>query len=256
MGFHVDFIVKRNGTRQRGVEISYRYNGSSRNLSTDQTNDRGEVRTHWDSVWHGREVEVYFNGRNKRTITLEPRDSHSVNLPGGCFPRNTPILTPTGERAIGTLRTGDLVLSLPESGGGLVTRRILKRLDHEPMQLYAVKTRDGNELLVTDNHRLLTSTGYRAVSALAEGNRLIGVATHPAGCIVQSIEPSAVVETVHNLVVSDHFNFVAGGFVAHCFGRLPEFQRWWWTALEKIGGCQGPRHWRPSGPYWPNGHPN
>lgn len=234
MGFYVDFIVKRNGTRQRGVEISYRYNGSSRSLRTDQTNDRGEVRTHWDNVWNGRNVEVYFDSGHKRTITLEPRDSHSVNLPGGCFPSSTPILTPTGELAIGALRAGDLVMSLAEGGGGLVPRPVLQRVDHEPMRLYAVKTRDGSELLVTDNHRLLTSTGYRAVSAIVEGDRLIGVAAHPAGRIVQSIERSAVVEPVHNLVVLGHFNFVAGGCVAHCFARSPDLQRWYWTAREKL----------------------
>jgi hypothetical protein len=234
MGFYVDFIVKRSGSRQRGVEISYRYNGSSRSLSKDQTNDRGEVRTHWDNVWNGRQVEVFFDGGHKRIITLEPRDSHSVDLPGGCFHGLTPILTPTGQLAIETIRAGDLVMCLPKGGGGLVARPVLRRAVHEPMPLSAVKTRDGRDLLVTANHRLLTPAGYRAVSNLVEGDRLIGVAAHPAGRIVQAIERSALVAPVHNLVVSGHFNFVAGGCVAHCFVQWPALQQWYWTAREQL----------------------
>jgi hypothetical protein len=86
MSFYVDIIVMRGGVRQQNIEISYLYNGSKNNLSSDFTNKNGEVRTVWNDVWKNRELEVFFDGGHQRKITLKPRDSYNINLPSGCFP--------------------------------------------------------------------------------------------------------------------------------------------------------------------------
>lgn len=234
MGFHVDFIVKRNGNRQAGVEISYRYKGSSRNLSTDHTDRNGEVRTRWDSVWEGREVEVFFDGGNKRMVTLSPRDSHSVTLPGSCFAGDTPILTPMGERPIASLAAGEQVMALDTRSGALVARPVIRRVDHGPAQISEVLMQDGRTLQVTDNHRLLTSRGYRFVADLLPGDRLISVATRPEGRMVRSVTPRSKIAPVHNLIVSGQFNFIAAGCVAHSFSRAPAMQWVYWTIRARL----------------------
>ncbi len=238
MTFYVDFVVKRNGTRLSGVEISYRYKGSSRNLSTDQTDRNGEVRTRWDSVWDGREVEVFFDGGHKRTVTLKPRDTHSVNLPGGCFSGDTPILTPLGERAISSIMAGERVMALDTRSGGLVACPVIRRDDHGLTRLSTVHLQDGRTLQVTDNHRMLTSSGDRFVADLAPGDRLISVAASPAGRLVRSVHVSSHAAPVHNLIVARHFNFIAAGCVAHSFSQVPALQRAYWTMRAALRPAQ------------------
>jgi len=236
MAFYVDFVVKRNGTRLSGVEISYRYNGSSRNLSTDQTDRNGEVRTRWDSVWEGREVEVFFDGGHRRTVTLKPRDTHSVSLPGGCFSGDTPILTPLGERAIASIAESELVMALDTRTGGLVACPVIQRADHGPTRLCTIHLQDGRALQVTDNHRLLTGRGYRFVANLAPGDRLISLAASPEGRLVRSVQMSSHTAPVHNLIVAKHFNFIAAGCVAHSFSKAPVLQRAYWEAKVHLPG--------------------
>lgn len=234
MPFYVTFIVKRGSIKQSNVEISYLYNGSKKNLTSDKTNKNGEVRTRWENNWRDKDIEVFFDGYNKRTITLIPNDTHNINLPSGCFPYKTEILTPTGVRYIGDIKDGDLVCSFNSINGYLVERRVIKKIEHQDSPIVELKIVNGKSLFVTTSHRLLTINGYTTVEKLNNGDSLSLYDNNIYCSVVEKIVETNHFEPVYNLIVEDEFNFVANGFIVHCFTTFPKLQTCFWRGYEKM----------------------
>lgn len=234
MGFYVDFTVKRGGSRQQGVEVSFLYKGSSKDLTSDRTDKNGEVRTQWTDVWKGREIEVYFDGHNMRKITLSSRDSHVITLPSGCFPYQTKIRTPSGPRFIGDISGGDLVFAFDPVRKRLVSRRVIKRIDHEPMRIVELRVIGDAKLFVTESHRVLTKRGFVPVSDLVMGESLHIHGDGLSCAVVDRVIATDRIEAVFNLVVADDFSFVAEGFVAHSFTRFSILQSCLWTIYDRF----------------------
>lgn len=234
--FYVTFVVTRGGVRQSNVEISYLYNGSKRNLTSDFTDKHGEAQTKWQrSSWLNKEIDVFFDGYHKHTIKLLDNDRDIfINLPSGCFPYKTEIATPLGTRPIGDIDDGDLVLSFNADTGLLANKRVIKKIVHAPMRIFEVRMKNGESLFVTQSHRLLSTKGYVSVAKLKSGDCLLIKGNAESYAIFDEVIQTSRIEPVYNLVVADEFTFIADGFVAHSFTAHPKLQAYFWTVYDKL----------------------
>lgn len=235
--FYVNFIVRRGGSNAQGIEISYLYKGSRKNLSSDITDKDGVARTKWAfDPWENREVEVFFDGYHKHTIKLTPmsrKEFHTIKLPSGCFPYHTKIGTPLGQQSIGDIEVGDIVLSFNSVSGVFTNRQVIKKIVHYPMRIFEVRIKNGTSLFVTDAHSLLTKRGYISVANLKNGDCLFVQGNIMSYVTLNEVVPTNRVEAVYNLIVADEFNFIADGFVAHSFTQYRKLQELFWTVFGK-----------------------
>ena len=234
--FYVTFVVTRGGVRQSNVELSYLYNGSKRNLTSDFTDKHGEARTEWQrSSWLNKEIDVFFDGYHKHTIKLMDNDRDiPINLPSGCFPYKTEIFTPFGVRLIGDIKDGDLIFCFNPIKEILVQKRVIKKLSYQPMPIVELHTLDGKSLAVTSTHNLLTTKGYTTVNHLKRGDQLLMHLNSKSYAIVDHIIETDRFEPVYNLIVKDEFNFIANGFVANSFATYPKLQAVLWKAYDSM----------------------
>lgn len=231
MTFYVEFTVKRGGSRKAGIEISYLYDGSRKDLSSDFTDKNGEVITEWNDKWNGKEIDVYFDGGNRRKIKLRPRESHNINLSSGCFPYHTKVSTPTGFCFIGEIAEGDIIFSFDSDTGELVERRVTRLIRHDPMKLVKLVTSGGKVLNVTENHRILTKNGFSRIDTLHVGEMIMVDLKSSTFEELNAIEENDIVEPVFNLIVEDSFTFLADGFVVHSFSTKPKLQKIYWKLI-------------------------
>jgi hypothetical protein len=136
-----------------------------------------------------------------------------------CFPGNTPVLTPDGEKAIRDIRPGDLVLS--SKGPRKVTRLVVK-----PMagNLITVKY-SGGAFTCTPNHKIYTQRGLVRADALQRGDSLYGPKAMP--------DLSGVVRdtTIHQ-ALADHMQYQV---------RNGETETGWQLGSEEQGTALSPK---------------
>jgi SPP1 gp7 family putative phage head morphogenesis protein len=102
---------------------------------------------------------------------------HTHYPPNGfnCFPAGTPVATPSGWRAIESIREGDLVLG--GSGHAKPVQAAMRR--HLEGEVVRVVCHDGS-FTATENHRILTLRGWVSASRLQVGDRLVNIRQLPA----------------------------------------------------------------------------
>ncbi len=140
-------------------------------------------------------------------------DGRTCSAPGQCFVAGTLVATPSGERAIETLKAGDLVLARGEHGDDALTARpVVRTFERLAPALVDVRvvTLDGTSERVrsTPEHLYFTrDRGWLGASELAAGEAL----TDSAGREVQVLQVAPVPQeaVVYNLEVdTDHTYFV------------------------------------------------
>ncbi|MGQ0610209.1 MAG: Hint domain-containing protein [Paracoccaceae bacterium] len=134
-----------------------------------------------------------------------------------CFAAGTRVLTPTGERAVETLRTGDLVVTLDH--GAQPIRWIgrtetLGRGNHTPIRIAAGALGNLAELRVSPQHRMLI-TGGSAELQFGEPEVLVA-ARHLVGQPGISEAPCGPVSYVH-ILLDRHELVLAEGAWAESF---------------------------------------
>ena len=137
------------------------------------------------------------------------------NKGGGCFAAGTPVSTASGAAAIETLRPGDAVLAVKESGA-LVPASVTRLALHSAGECYRLRV-GGAELRVTGEHPLCVGPGaFRRVDELRPGDLVLAIdgrALVPSR--VESVERLSGDVTVCDLSVDGPHTFVACGVVAH-----------------------------------------
>ncbi|MCO8161692.1 DUF4951 domain-containing protein [Pseudomonas sp. 21LCFQ010] len=140
-----------------------------------------------------------------------------------CFAAGTKVSTPYGDRAIETLRIGDIVWSKPEKGGKPFAAAITAThvRNDQPIYRLTLKGADeqGNEkrehLLVTPSHPFYVPAqrDFIPVSDLKTGDRLQSLAdgaTENTSSEVESLELYAPVGKTYNLTVDVGHTFYVG----------------------------------------------
>lgn len=144
----------------------------------------------------------------------------------GCFPGVSLILTPSGYKALSSLKKGDIVLSL-DSTGNLETVNIKRIATHRPHRLVSVQSSiKGFSFKATKLHPVQTGRGWVPVKNLKAGDELTYVTdssqikTHT----VKKVTYTDEFKPVYNLVVGGDHTFIVKGCVAHSFVSLRELR--------------------------------
>lgn len=186
--------------------------------------------------YQGKKVRHLANGGIEITKRLGPKQAKTVHRPmqrasggTGCFPGQTRVLTPTGWRAISTIRVAELVLSCSPSSEELVQRAVTAVKRHGPSELLEIRTGLDREvpLLVTPAHSFLTVAGtWCRAGQLKVGDELV-VRGHvqERAAVIRSIVPAGRTDAVFNLHTEHDHNFIvesghSGGLLAHNFSYL------------------------------------
>ncbi len=140
-------------------------------------------------------------------------DGRSCGAPGGgCFVAGTLIATPSGERPIESLRTGDVVFARASADGETEPRPVMTTYVRPAHSLVDVRTvtADGAREAIrsTPDHLYFTREGgWAAAADLAPGNTLIDSTGHEVQ--VTGVAPVAQEALVYNFEVGgDHTYFV------------------------------------------------
>jgi hypothetical protein len=155
--------------------------------------------------------------------TGNPKTSWDRNSPPppchpGCFPAGTLVATPTGPRAVDTIRAGDAVTLIGTDGtavGGPVHSTFCAE-----NRLFEVRT-DAGTLRASGAQPLCLATGgFRTGGDLKTGDTIWRWADGKRSAArVLSVTDTGTDAPVFNLVVGDSAVFVAGGYLAR--GKPP-----------------------------------
>jgi RHS repeat-associated protein len=126
-----------------------------------------------------------------------------------CFVAGTPILTPTGEQTIESLRPGDLVLSRSEHDrqGVVVPRRVEEVFVREAR--IAILKVGGQDIGTTEEHPVwVEGKGWRMVKELQVGDRLTD---HEGNSVLlEAIRATATTTRVYNVRVAEFSTYFVG----------------------------------------------
>ncbi len=160
----------------------------------------------------------------------------SYNNPdvGECFSGGTHIATPSGERNIEDIQTGDFVYSYDPARGGVALGRVVKTFVHPDSETGTVKTQGGAVLRTTANHPFfklgadygegadrLMSTPFELditrADMLSQSDTLL---TLDRGGVFPQAVASAFLsigsqETVYNFTVEPYHTYFAEGVLVH-----------------------------------------
>jgi hypothetical protein len=152
----------------------------------------------------------------------KPQARKSVGSGGGgnsCFPGGTMISTPSGRRDIASIEPDDYVISLDVEAGQFTARRVLTVRRHSARKIWRLSFENEHQVRTTSVHSFHVNDGWKKASRICQDDRVLFY--EPQGetqwRTVTESSPTAEVEDVFNLIVEEHFNFVADGALAHSF---------------------------------------
>ncbi len=153
---------------------------------------------------------------------------------GGCLKEGTPVLTPTGMKAVESFKPGDAVLTV--SHGKLISATVCDVMKVEPDWFYELVFK-GHKLEVTAEHPVETARGEFCMAfQLKTGDKVCSVVGDQIQTVVvESVRQVPATVAAWNLLVSPGGTYVADGLVVHnkgCF--LPE------TLIRRQDGTEVP----------------
>jgi reverse gyrase len=107
-------------------------------------------------------------------------EDYNVIITDECLHPDTLITMGNGEsKKIIDVKEGDIVLTLNEETKEMEKNKVIKQhknLFHSQSEKrYKIKTDDDKELIITGNHKVYTSNGYKRVDELEEGEEIISL---------------------------------------------------------------------------------
>ncbi len=128
---------------------------------------------------------------------------------GNCFAAGTPLLTPSGEKAIELFRTGDLILSRSERDpDGEVETKVVEEVFVRTAKIVRLQV-GGRVIATTSEHPFwVKGKGWQTASELQTGDWL---SSQDGRCIaVEYVRDMKEEATVYNLRISDYHTYFVG----------------------------------------------
>lgn len=133
---------------------------------------------------------------------------------GKCVRADTKVLTPYGYREIKCLNIGDYICSMKDNE--IVSRKILNKWETKKSQV-KITTRGGTSIVVSPEHKLLTSRGYLQAQDITQDDclyRLVDVKHFEWDNIIYIEKNNTIVDMV-DIEVEETHNFIAENIVSH-----------------------------------------
>jgi hypothetical protein len=172
-----------------------------------------EPREWWD--WWQDHTEYYRTPDRPVLASVDVTNDY-ITLPAQqceCFAAGTAVWTKTGQRAIETLKLGDLVLSQNVDTGELTYRPVIGRTVRPPSEIMDVSL--GREMIRSTRGHLfwVPGAGWRMAKELQEGTAVHGL---PGTTRIRTVESAGQAEA-YNLVVADFNTYFVGdgGWLVH-----------------------------------------
>ena len=153
----------------------------------------------------GGSADVYI-----RNIKAYPYDAAPS---GGCFVAGTRVSTPSGFRAIETLKKGDLVNSFDPDTRSIVVSEVVDCFAHNNVR-YGVLEIGSSSLRMSKEHPVYASSCYTQAGSLKPGERLLSD-TLEERVLEKPWVDLGLLATVYNLRVSGKHNYFAEGILVH-----------------------------------------
>ena len=132
---------------------------------------------------------------------------------GKCFSLDSDILTDKGYKKIKDIKVGDHVYSMKNNKP--VLRKILNIWYSEKNQ-YKIKARNGSEIVVSPEHRMLTQRGYVKAQDLKTEDYFLEFKNNDfINCQIIEIEKIDEKIQMADIEVEETHNFILNGFVSH-----------------------------------------
>lgn len=164
------------------TELAYAYNRGEL-IGAQQAVEQGYM---------GRTVKVWVTAADERV----------------CFPAGTMVATPSGQRPIEEIKTGDMVTT-PEG-----PKRVMKTLARKYCGAMTYVSASGREVLCTKNHPFKTMDGWKAAEDLRPGDTVYFVGNQ-SGQVDTILNLRFLDSKVYNLAVEDISVYYANDFLVH-----------------------------------------
>jgi len=142
--------------------------------------------------------------------TVQAVESLVTGLGRQCLTSDSFISTKDGMKQIIDIKEGDIILSYKE--GKIIETEVTHLHNNGIQPTYIVTFKDGKYIKSTDNHRYLTDNGWKYLSELESGSKILNIDNEYSE--IHSIN-SLGEEEVYDLTVPETANFFANGLCVH-----------------------------------------
>ena len=150
-------------------------------------------------------------GQSLGIDTTRAIDSLVTGLGRQCLTSDSFISTKDGLKQIIDIKEGDIVLSR-NNDGDIIETEVTHLHNNGTQPIYIVTFRDGRYIKSTDNHRYLTDNGWKYLSELDSGSKVLNIENEYSE--IYAVD-SFGEEEVYDLTVPETANFFANGLNVH-----------------------------------------
>ncbi|MAH51006.1 hypothetical protein CMI37_34640 [Candidatus Pacearchaeota archaeon] len=149
-------------------------------------------------------------GQSLGIDTVQSIDSLVTGMGRQCLTSDSFISTKNGMKQIIDIKEGDIVLSYQDDK--IIETEVTHLHNNGIQPIYIVTFKDGKYIKSTDNHRYLTDNGWKYLSELDSGSKILNIDNEYSE--IHSIN-SFGEEDVYDLTVPETANFFANGLCVH-----------------------------------------
>lgn len=135
----------------------------------------------------------------------------------GCFVASTRISTDRGTMPICDISPGQRVVALDKGSGSTCVARVKANNSYANVRIVELKTATGS-VETTRDHPFLAKKGWKKAGKLSAGEAILDVDGNYVDIV--SVTVSDRYEQTFNLIVENHYNYIANGFVVNSFGSF------------------------------------
>src|SRR3989338_1440586 len=134
----------------------------------------------------------------------------TTTIKPSCFPADTPISTPNGNKNIQDIKVGDVVYGYDNQSGKIIETKVKKTIINKEKEYLII-----NEINVTPRHQFYIDGKWIAAEEIKIGDRLLlqNLSYETVKSIKRILVDDSI--TVYNFDVEGPSNFFAGGVLVH-----------------------------------------
>lgn len=160
--------------------------------------------------------EEFIGGTGRRNPHYQPPETPMTS--SSCFPAGTKILTPQGNVDIAQISNGQSVLSFCPVSGNVCHAEVLQ-IKADTSWIWHIELSNDQIIRTTKYHSFQCDSGWKKVSEMRSGD-ILSVRSSDGKMVkagVKKCGATATKEPVYNLIVDQHFTYIADGMMVSSF---------------------------------------